>query len=129
MCSGEQNVSISRGQGSSYQGSRSGNQSNTQQFCLPTVPSREEGWGTEASDRPKSVCEDRTFQNGISSPLPDLLQPGDWMVNLKDVYLQVPIPSSPFNGRRISTCSSVYCLAYQQCPGYLQRYSSQLWVS
>ena len=65
----------------------------TTELHVSDFPSRERGWGSETSDKPQSICEDRTLQDGRSLPLPDLLQPQKWMIkmDLKDAYLQISI--------------------------------------
>ena len=61
-----------RGARTYVQGGNSGNKVLLKELPFPNFPCREEERGSEISDKPEEslpVCEDRTFQNGRSSPI------------------------------------------------------------
>ena len=69
--SGEFKSSDTRGNRTVIKRGNSGDPIDSTQLHLPDIPSGEEGWWAEASDkpeRPQSVCEGGTFQDGGSSP-------------------------------------------------------------
>ena len=71
--SGELKPSDTRGNRTVIKRSNSGDPTDPTQFCLPDIPSGEEGWRAETSnqpERPRPVCEGRTFQDGWSSSPP-----------------------------------------------------------
>ena len=69
--SGEFKPSDTRGNTTVIKRGNSGDPIDSTQLHLPDIPSGEEGWWAEASDkpeRPQSVCEGGTFQDGGSLP-------------------------------------------------------------
>ena len=69
--SGEFKPSDTRGNRTVVKRGNSGDPIDSTQLHLPDIPSGEEEWWAEASDkpeRPQSVCEGETFQDGGSSP-------------------------------------------------------------
>ena len=69
--SGEFKPSYTRGNRTVIKRDNSGDPIDSTQLHLPDIPSEEEGWWAEASDKPErplSVCEGETFQDGGSSP-------------------------------------------------------------
>ena len=69
----EQDPDSHRSAGTSGQRGDCGDTAYTPEFCVPNISGGEKGWGAEASNKPEgsqSVCEDRTLQDGRSSPAP-----------------------------------------------------------
>ena len=94
--SGELKPSDTRDNRTVIERGNSGDPTDPTQFCLPDIPSGEEGWWAEASnqpERPQPVCEGRTFQDGgsPSPPRSPTIRGLDGEMDLKDAYLQVPI--------------------------------------
>ena len=69
----EQDPNNHRGLETPGQRGNCGDKPYTTKLCVSDISGREKGWGSETSDKPKrsqSICENKTLQDGRSSPTP-----------------------------------------------------------